>query len=285
MGDNAELAFVKTHLSNIGSLPVQYPDEYQQPPHNSLRKIPIIPVDLPAPPARKTEDTSLETIILTFKVSKPAHTFTIPVSPTDAISSIKSLLAAQPRAPPADAQRLLLRGKALADGKLLREYPAKDGDTVNLMLKPGFEWDWNTTTSPLPASSELKADAGKDKLNPESGSTRTGRHVRIPSVVLSPSPSSTSLPLSEVPLPIALTLDTSNIPSGNEASSLDAYHKKISSPDFWARLYGFLKSEFSSSGDADDAFEAFLVGIKGDLSPSDIAKIRDTVGIVGMNGA
>ncbi|KAI5123229.1 hypothetical protein M0805_001318 [Coniferiporia weirii] len=298
MADSAELAFVKTQLSNLGALPVHYPDEYQQPPHNSLKKIPLAPVDLPAPPAPKADAaaTSSETISLTFKVSKPAHTFTIPVSPTDAISSIKSLLATQPGAPPADAQRLLLRGKALADGKLLKEYPVKDGDTVNLMLKPGFEWNWSTpspaSTPVSPAASEAKASAGKDvegdvqmKLAPEGASTRAGKHGRIPSVVLSPSPSLMSLPLSDNPSPIPLTLDTSNIPTGNEVSLLDTYHKKISSPEFWIRLYDFLRSEFESEGDADAAFESFLIGSKGDLSPSDIAKIRDTVGIVGMNGS
>lgn len=44
MAENAELAFVKNHLNVIGSLPVQFPDEYQQPPSSSLKKIPIIPV-------------------------------------------------------------------------------------------------------------------------------------------------------------------------------------------------------------------------------------------------
>ncbi|KAH8113796.1 hypothetical protein DFH11DRAFT_1597469 [Phellopilus nigrolimitatus] len=294
MADSAELAFAKTHLSNIGSLPVQYADDYQQPPHNSLRKIPITPVGLPEPPAPKarTEANSLESIDLAFKVSKPAHTFTIPVSPTDTISSIKLQLATQPGAPPADAQRLLLRGKALADAKLLKEYPVKSGDTVNLMLKPGFEWDWNISASPSPAASQTNLRAAKDKdgdvqmkLGPDSGPPRSGRHGRIPSVVLSPSPSMTSLPQTDNPSPIPLLLDTSSINSGNDVSLIDSYHKKISSPEFWLRLYGFLKSEFNSPKDADIAFEAFLVGSKGDLSPSDIAKIRDTIGIVGMNGS
>lgn len=44
MADSAELAFVKNHLNTIGSLPIQYSDDYQQPSQNSLRKIPIIPV-------------------------------------------------------------------------------------------------------------------------------------------------------------------------------------------------------------------------------------------------
>lgn len=188
--------------------------------------------------------THLVTISLSFKVAKPARAFNVSVSLTDTISSIKEALASQPGAPPADAQRLLLRGKALADGKLLKEYPVKDSDTVNLMLKPGFEWDWTKPVSTPEPRSAIEKDHEGDvsmKLDPQAGSGRAGRHGRIPSVVLSPSPSSTSLPLSDNPSPIPLTLDTSHIPTGDQRSLLDAYHQKISSPDFWVRLYEFLK--------------------------------------------
>ena len=34
-----------------------------------------------------------------------------------------------------------MKGKALADSKLLKEYSVKDGDTVNLMVKAGVEWN------------------------------------------------------------------------------------------------------------------------------------------------
>src|SRR5579863_8532091 len=96
------------------------------------------------------------TLQITFKSLKPPFSTTIPVSPTDPISTIKSQIAAQPCAPPADAQRLLLKGKALADAKLLKEYSVQDGDTINLMVKPGIEWDptakpqqEETTSAPL----------------------------------------------------------------------------------------------------------------------------------------
>lgn len=42
--------------------------------------------------------------------------------------------------------------------------------------------------------------------------------------------------------------------------------------------------EFEVREDADQAFETFLVGSKGYLTPSEIARIRDTVGIMGMGG-
>jgi len=286
MAENAELAFVKNHLNVIGSLPVQFPDEYQQPPSSSLKKIPIIPVDLPPPPPPKSgAEATTDIISVTFKVSKPAKSFTLPVSTADPISAIKIALASQPGAPPADAQRLLLRGKALADGKLLREYPVKSGDTINLMLRPGFEWNWEAPPV-TPAKGKDKEVDPSMQLDPDSRSrsvSRTPSHSRIPSVVLSPSPSSPSLTMQDNPSQITLSLDTTDA-TMHDAPTKNAYQEKISSPEFWDRLFGFLKIEFSTPEDAESAFESFLVGVKGYLTPSEIAKIRDTVGVVGMGG-
>ena len=100
-------------------------------------------------------------INLTFKSTKPAQSYTLLMQPTDTISAIKSQLAAELGAPPADVQRLLLKGKALADGKLLQEYSVKEGDTVNLMVKPGFDWDPTKTTSPLIVPTPKKAAEGE----------------------------------------------------------------------------------------------------------------------------
>lgn len=185
---------------------------------------------------------------MSFKVAKPPRTFTLPLSPADSITTIKQQLANQPGAPPADAQRLLLKGKALADGKLLKEYPAKDGDVINLMLKPGFEWDWNDKPKPKPSTStkdkdgdvRMKLDIGSIQTTIVKPSTRSG-HGRIPSVVLCPSPSTTPQPLMEPNTPIPLTLDTTMIPSASDQMDKDAYQQKIESPEFWDRLYAFLK--------------------------------------------
>lgn len=151
---------------------------------------------------------------------------------------------------------------------------------------------------------------GKDKevdssmqLDPDSRKrsvSRTPSHSRIPSVVLSPSPSLPSLTMQENPSQITLSLDTTDA-TMHDAPTKNAYQEKISSPEFWDRLFGFLKYvcniytffvslspdfriEFSTPEDAESAFESFLVGVKGYLTPSEIAKIRDTVGVVGMGG-
>lgn len=299
MSDQAELAFIKSFVSILAPIPPVYPDDYQQPPENRLKKLPIIPFDLPPPPKRDQSAPSLAagSITVHFKSLKPAYTFTLSVSPSDPISSIKAQLASTPNAPPADAQRLLLKGKALADSKLLQEYAIKDGDTLNLLLKPGVAWD---PTAPAPAetmsTSESTLKPGSSPslapivtMTPPEDSEPSSKpkrgHTRIPSVVLSPSPSSTS-PLDEKPADIPLTFDTTEIPTASEAAGppRTTYHATISDPVFWEKLYAFLKTEFALQNDAQDAFEDFLNSSKGSLSAHEIAKIRDHVGIFGMAG-
>jgi len=46
----------------------------------------------------------------------------------------------------------------------------------------------------------------------------------------------------------------------------------------------YYSSEFSNAEDSRSAFEVLFGGAKGNLSPHEIAKIRDTIGIVGMGG-
>lgn len=176
-------------------------------------------------------------ITLTFKSLKPPKSFSLSVQTTDTIQSIKGQLASQSSAPPADIQRLLLKGKALADTKLLKEYTIKDGDTVNLMIKPGHIWDPNSTTDTNTAMPSTPSPA--PALQPDAKPTLG--HTRIPSVVLSPSPSATTPSLEvDQPLDINLTLDTSQtLPSAQPAQS--TYHATIAEPGFWGRLNDFLK--------------------------------------------
>ena len=183
---------------------------------------------------------------------KPPQTYSLSVQPTDTIADIKVQLAAVASAPPADVQRLLVKGKVLADGKLLKEYDVKDGDTVNLMIKAGYHWDPTTAVAvetPKETPSSTLAPSSVDATNPptitlvpepKEQKTRQG-HGRIPSVVLSPSPSLSPL-ADEKLVDIPLILDTSNIPPSASQSAPDTpYHRIISQPEFWGRLYGFLR--------------------------------------------
>lgn len=188
-------------------------------------------------------------ISIVFKSSKPPASYSISVQPTDTIASIKTLLASQPTAPPADAQRLLLKGKALADGKLLKEYSIKDGDIVNLMVKPGFDWNPTKPTaappSPLSSPSFAPSPSSMDQklspaLNSDAKPHKRG-HQRIPSVVLSPSRSSENL--AEKPMDITLTLD--NTSPSLPSETLSTYHNTVAKPEFWERLHKFLKYVFT----------------------------------------
>jgi hypothetical protein len=44
MADAAEIAFINTFVRTLGAQPVVYPDDYCQPPENSLKRVPILPV-------------------------------------------------------------------------------------------------------------------------------------------------------------------------------------------------------------------------------------------------
>ncbi|KAA1472481.1 hypothetical protein DENSPDRAFT_838763 [Dentipellis sp. KUC8613] len=278
MADQAELAFVRNFTNTLASQPVTFDNDFQQPPNNTLKRVPVLQIHVPTPPERKIAETPpIETVQVTFKSSKPPFSISIPVSLADSISTIKTQLAAQPHAPPADAQRLLLKGKALADTKLLKEYSVKEGDTVNLMVKPGFEWD---PTKETPAPSEPSAS-----LSPNASAGKKRGHGRIPSVVLSPTPSSATEEVQDIPL-----VDESGITVAGEHSRSSSpipqttYRTTISQPEFWEKLHNFLSSEFSSHDDAATAFDNFLNASKGLLTPNEIAKIRDHVGVVGMAG-
>ncbi|PPQ84122.1 hypothetical protein CVT25_003335 [Psilocybe cyanescens] len=313
MAEQAEKAFARTFLNTLATQPVAYSDDYQQPPQQSLKRVPVLPIPVPPPPARKprveSSASSSASISLTFKSLKPPFAVSFPVHPTDTIASIKLLLAAQPSAPPADAQRLLLKGKALADNKLLREYTIKDGDTVNLVCKPGVNWDPSAPPAKGTESATRKekvATMADNTSTPNkpfsfgsgSGSLSTpaksggggGGHRRIPSVVLSPSPSEGTSPAQErSQKDIMLTLDVDSgvlpsSPGSNTMEMLSTFHETVADPQFWERFYAFLKSEFKTDADVHLAFEDFLCAAKGSLTPSEIAKIRDTVGVIGMAG-
>ena len=178
------------------------------------------------------------------KSLKPPKTYTLAVQSSDTIADIKSYLASQSGAPPVDVQRLLLKGKALADAKLLKEYNIKDGDTVNLMVKPGYDWnqvqDSPMLDIPSPALGTPAERSPSSALEP--GPARPAeRHRRVPSVILSPSPNSL-VPLREgAPVDVALSLDDGDILTPVPAPPTP-YQNVVSSPEFWSELLEFLTS-------------------------------------------
>jgi len=286
MAEQAEATFLKNFVGVIANQPVSYPDDFQAPPEQSLKRIPIAPVPLPDPPKREEiSSTSTDSLSIVIKSLKPLKTYTLAVQSSDTIADIKSYLASQPGAPPVDVQRLLLKGKALADAKLLKEYNIRDGDTVNLMVKPGYDWNQPAeppkVNTPVPESEPAVPEPPSLTLEPET--TRSDRHRRVPSVILSPSPN-TLTPLREgAPVDVALSLDDGDILLPAHAPPTP-YQNVISSPDSWGDLLDFLSPRFQSRSDVENAFEEFFRASKGSLTPHQIAKIRDHIGVTGMAG-
>jgi len=296
MADKAELAFVKKFVENLSAQPVNYADDFQPPLEDYLQRVPTLPIPVPPPPERKEPVDAGPTgaISISIKSVKPAWSHTLSVHAADTIATIKTSLASLPGAPPADSQRLLLKGKALADAKLLKEYDIKEGDTVTLMVRAGSVWDPSSVAAPPPASdantpaitttAEPEVEPQTITLVPEQTTKSRHGHTRIPSVVLSPSPSLTPV-ADEKLVDIPLILDTSAIPPSSLQPGPDTpYHAKLSQPEFWERLYTFLRTEFSTESDTASAWEDFFCASKGTLSVSEIAKIRDKVGVIGMAG-
>ena len=180
---------------------------------------------------------------IVIKSLKPLKTYTLAVQSSDTIADIKSYLASQPGAPPVDVQRLLLKGKALADAKLLKEYSIKDGDTVNLMVKPGY--DWNQATAfpkvDIPVLEPELPISEPPSATLEPGTTRPDRHRRVPSVILSPSPNSLAPLRDGAPVDVALSLDDGDILPPAHAPPTP-YQNVVSSPEFWSELLIFLTS-------------------------------------------
>ncbi|KAF9509734.1 hypothetical protein BS47DRAFT_1373442 [Hydnum rufescens UP504] len=291
-----EISAVKAHVEVLSRIPVTFPDEYTSDPQDWPRKFTPFPIELPPPPIPQSSASpgaQVESITLTIKSTKPALSFNLHVQLTDTIASIKEKLGSQyPRAPPPEVQRLLIKGKVLADNKLLKEYDGiADGAVLNLMVKPGVAWTGEERIiSSVGAANPAVTEERRRKLDQP-----PHKHSRIPSeggaadqysvpslVLVTP-----SSPTAGLRRPVPLTLDTSapsRPPSPLSATDTGTYSEKISSIGFWINLREFLCHEFMTEQDADAAFESFLIASKGSLSAGDIALIRDTVGLTGMAG-
>ncbi|KAF8992643.1 hypothetical protein BDZ89DRAFT_1086129 [Hymenopellis radicata] len=261
----AENTFVNTYIRTISSQPVTYPDNYAQPPSNSLKRIPVLPIDVPPVPERADKPgESSSDIELTLKSLKPAKSIVVTVKGTDTIADLKSKWDTG-----GGEVRLLLKGKALQDAKLVREYGFNGGDVVNVIVK----------AAPAPPAEPLPSKPSTPSLAIDTA-PHIKKHGRIPSVVLSPSPSITGGPGSDdgrrTP-DILLNLDG----EGELSKDVTAYHATLANPEMWEAS---ACSEFHTNSEAQMAFEDFLRAAKGVLTASEVAKIRDQVGVIGMAG-
>jgi len=210
--------------------------------------------------ADRTADSSIS---LTVKSLKPSLSITVTARLTDTVSDLKNLVAkSSSSAPPPDTQRLLLKGKALTDTKLLKEYDIESGATIHLILKAAPSVN---PTTPSPASPAAPS--------PDPPSNRP------PSLMITTSMDDSSAPGMSMPLS---NTDIAAPPLGPQPQvSSAAFHHTISDPRFWQQIHALCVGEFDYEDDADSAWESFLISMKGRLSAGEAAKIRDVVGVKG----
>ncbi len=165
---------------------------------------------------------------------------------------------------------------------------------MNLMVKPGTTW----TAEERVASPKLRIDSPPKLHAPKPTRLSHTRSLSgaadqfpVPALTLSepPSPTHTSSPTA---LKLGIPLDIIDLklsprpPSPRPMSATEGFAETISSVPFWMHLKEFLDKEFNGEErDADAAFEMFFLASKASLTPHEIAKIRDVVGVTGMAGA
>jgi len=212
------------------------------------------------------------------KSIKPALSFSVEIFPSDSVQQLKANLSKLTSTAPApEFQRLLLKGKALADTKLVKEYGLTEGSVVNMMLKAGWDEKPKAGTdlvgNPTPTGGDIPTES-----SPVPGS--------VPVLTISdadPAAEGTTSTAAFPARPIT-TMDISNPASGpGPVNSTAEFHNTISDPDFWKKVYVLCQSEFINGSDADGCWNAFLGGVRGKLSPGEIAKIQDAVGITGKS--
>ncbi|GFZ42867.1 hypothetical protein JCM24511_00585 [Saitozyma sp. JCM 24511] len=285
-----ERAFVKRFSEGLSSHKVEYPADFSTPLEERPRKVPVVQVPVAEPPDLMDVDAPAQdtSVSLTVKSLKPSISITVTAQLTDSVADLKALVAqSSPSAPPVEAQRLLIKGKALTDAKLLKEYDLTDGATVHLILKPVDKaastpviaspagGSAATSAPPAPAPSQIP----RSDMSTFAGSSA---HPEPPSLTITTSLDD-STPGTAMPLTVT---DAVAPPLGPQPQvSSASFHETVANPVFWQKLHALCVTEFTYENDADAAWETFLISMKGLLSAGEAAKIRDVVGVMGMGGA
>lgn len=196
------------------------------------------------------------------------------VNITDSVAQLKqSIASSSSSAPPPDSQRLLLKGKALTDSKLLKEYDISDGSIVHLYFKAPA-----ASSSAAPAVARApETSSSSAPVDEPSTSTQSPPSPAPPSLTITTSVEDgpgTSMPLTNY--------DLAAPPTGPQPEITSAtFHKTLSDPTFWQKIHALCVTEFEHGDEADLAWEHFLRAMKGKLSAGEAAKIRDVVGVRG----
>lgn len=267
-----EKAYTKRYIENLAARKVEYPDDYTPPLETRPRKIPVLHTHIIPPPDVEAESSksgelnevteliSDASVKLTVKSLKPALTLSVDAKLSESVADLKQAVTAA-GGPPAEAQRLLLKGKALADTKLLMEYELTDGAVINLIAK----------AAPPPA-----AAAPAPSQVPTTPVTRKGGDKAAP-------PPSLTI-TTDAPGAEATDMRYDLTPEPPSPVSGASFHSTLSSPSFWQKIHALCQEEFMNEAEADTVVDTFLVAVKSRISANEAALIRDTIGVAGMGG-
>ncbi|KAK4046082.1 hypothetical protein OIV83_006362 [Microbotryomycetes sp. JL201] len=260
-----ELDFVKRQADILATQRLKYVSTYIPPIEHRHKKPTLVNIAVVEPPAPMDDEDAAaqtnESVTLTIKSLKPPLTFSLECAPTVTISSLKEQLRAQyPDAPQPEAQRWILKGKAMGGDRLLKEFAVENGSVVNLMI----------TKAAAPPSATAQP-------------TNAANPVSVPSFTLSePAPATSAGPPS-------LQINTTSLPIDDGSLTPSApppFNTKISDPALWIGAWDLLKQHFGEDNEveAQQAWESWLGGAREWISAGDKALIRDRVGLSAMGG-
>ncbi|TIA92897.1 hypothetical protein E3P99_00394 [Wallemia hederae] len=255
--DKYEIDWISSIYKSIQSKPITIPANAK--PDLSQRASKPYIVDIPLAEVPKPQPSSSAgpvSLTVTVKNIKASQSTEITVQSTSTIKDIKKGVVDASLASSIDSQRLLLKGKALMDDKLVKDYDSlANGSVLTLMLKPGS----------APVSAPTSAPASTP------ASTSTSQQPQIPQVELSSADSDTTR---HAPDPV--------IQSQSEQAHKSDYDSVLSDSAFWKKLNTFLTSEFKNEEYGRRTLETFFLSIKPSLTASEIALIREQAGFEAM---
>ncbi|GAA5867276.1 hypothetical protein JCM8547_003144 [Rhodosporidiobolus lusitaniae] len=280
----SELSSFKTTADLLASQKLRYPHGYVPPAEERPRKPTLVNVPVVDPPSTAADDDeagpSNETISLTVKSLKPPLSFTLSARPTSTIADLKAQLAkSESAAPPPEAQRWILKGKAMGDSKLLKEFPVEAGSTINLMV--------TKVASPSPSPAPPAASSSSTSDDPSDA------HA-VPALTLS-EPAAPGTSPSEPPQ-LSLATDLSNLPLSTSADSStnfdpalaglsDQFLSGVQDPEWWTEVRALCEKKFGEgSKDAQTVWEGFFGGARDWVTPNQKALIRERVRFSAMGG-
>ncbi|GJN89376.1 hypothetical protein Rhopal_002356-T1 [Rhodotorula paludigena] len=292
----AEIQALKATADLLASQKLRYPNSYTPPVEERHKRPTLVNVPVCEPPSTSHDDDDApapgdQTVALTVKSIKPALTFSLAARPTATIADLKAQLYAAEQgkgAPTPEAQRWILKGKAMGDTKLLKEFAVEDGTVVNLMV----------TKPTAPAASSAPAPSS----TPAAPSLVPA--ASVPALTLSEPGASTPPAPGTAPPSVPLAADLDALPLSTSTSAdgpalagvSDAFLERVASPELWREVRGVCEAQFKEDGggaaaatsrgeqEAQQVWEAMFAGCRDWIRPNQKALIREKVGYSAMGG-